>query len=165
MSKIFVFNLHIYLQVKKELCFDILSSYCLDKFQHQNTGFSPVTDLNKDCSLIRMVRLNVCQGICSSVRLDTDIFIGTSSVLNRQNLKTLFLQILVIKMIFSRKVGGIHFFSSTCGQNMSLYGQKLLPEQLLQVPTCLLRPRPYLKTARACFFLNQKLRLLKIFIF
>ena len=63
-----------------------------------NTGFSPVTDLNKDCSLLRMLKLNVCQGVCSFVRLDTNIFIGTS-VLNCQTLKTLFLQILVIKMI------------------------------------------------------------------
>ena len=95
-----------------------------------NRGFSLVADLNKGCSLLRMLKLNVCQGVCSSVRLDTDIFIGTS-VLNRQTLKTLFLQILVIKMIFSRKLGSIHFFSSTCGQNMSLYGQILLPKQLL----------------------------------
>ena len=93
-----------------------------------NTGFSPVTDLNKGCSLLRMLKLNVCQGVCSSVRLDTDIFIGTS-VLNCQTLKSLFLQILVIKKIFSRKLGGIHFFSSTCGQNMGLYGQILLPKQ------------------------------------
>ena len=49
--------------------------------------------------------------------------------LNGQNLKTLLLQILVITMIFSRKLGGIHFFSSTCGQNMSLYGQILLAKQ------------------------------------
>ena len=57
--------------------------------QGQNTGFSPVTDLNKGCSLLRLLKLNVCQGACSSVKLDTDIFIGTS-VLNCQTLKTLF---------------------------------------------------------------------------
>ena len=79
-----------------------------------NTGFSLVTDLNKCCSLLRVLKLYVWQGICSSVRLDTDIFIGTS-VLNCQTIKRLFLQILVIKMIFSRKLGSIHFFSSTCG--------------------------------------------------
>ena len=56
-----------------------------------------------------MLKLNVWQGVCSSVRLDTDIFIG-NSVLNRQTLKTLFLQILVIKMIFKRKLGSIHYF-------------------------------------------------------
>ena len=39
-----------------------------------NTGFSPVTDLNKGCSLLKMLKPNVCQGVCSSVRLDTDIF-------------------------------------------------------------------------------------------
>ena len=33
------------------------------------------------------------------------------------------------KKDFSRNLGGIHFFSSTCGQNMSLYGQILLPKQ------------------------------------
>ena len=54
-----------------------------------NTWFSPVTDLNKGCSLLTMLKLNVCQGVCSSVRLDTDIFIRTS-VLNCQTLKTLF---------------------------------------------------------------------------
>ena len=59
-----------------------------------------------------MLKLNVCRGVCSSGRLDTDIFIGTS-VLNCQTLKTVLLQILVIKRIFSRKMGGIHFFSST----------------------------------------------------
>ncbi len=95
-----------------------------------NTGFSLVTDWNKCCSLLRVLQLNDWQGVCSSVRLDTNIFIGTS-VLNCQTLKTLFLQILVIKMIFSRKLGGIHFFSSTCGQNMSLYGKILLPKQWL----------------------------------
>ena len=92
-----------------------------------NTGFSIVTDLNKGCSLLTMRKLNVYQGVCSSVRLDTDIFIGTS-VLNCQTLKTLFLHILVMKTIFSRKLGGIHFFYSTCGQNMSLYGKILLPK-------------------------------------
>ena len=76
-----------------------------------------------------VLKLNVWQGVCSSVRLDIDIFIGTS-VLNRQTLKTLFfLQILVIKIMFSRKLGSIHFFSSTCGQNIRLYGQILLPKQ------------------------------------
>ena len=43
--------------------------------------------------------------------------------LNDQNLKTLLLQILIIKL------GGLHFFSSICEQNMSLYGQILLPKQ------------------------------------
>ena len=92
----------------------------------RNTGFSPVTDLNKGCSLLAMLKPNVCQGVCSSVRLDTNIFIGTS-VLNCQTLKALFLQILVNKIIFLRKLGGIHFFSSTCGQNMRIYIQILLP--------------------------------------
>ena len=95
-----------------------------------NIGFNLVTDLNKCCSLLTMLKLNVCQGVCSSVRLDTDIFIGTS-VFNCQTLKTPFLHILVITTIFSRKLGGIHFFSSTCGQNMSLYGKILLPKQWL----------------------------------
>ena len=95
-----------------------------------NTGFSLVTALNKCCSLLTVLKPNVWQGVCSSVRLDTYIFIGTS-VLNCQTLKTLFLQILVIKMIFLRKLGSIHFFSSTCGQNMSLYGKILLPKQWL----------------------------------
>ena len=126
----------------------------------QNTWFNPVTDLNKGCSLLTMLKPNVCQGVCSSVRLNTDIFIGTS-VLNRRTQK-----ILVIKMIFSRKLGGIHFFSSTCGQNMNLSSQISLPKKCLQVPTCLLRPKPYLKTPSACyFFFTQKLCLLKIFKF
>ena len=67
-----------------------------------NTGFSIVTHLNKGCSLLTVLKPNVCSGVCSSVRLDTDIFIGTS-VLNCQTIKTLFLLILVIKTIFSRK--------------------------------------------------------------
>ena len=49
--------------------------------------------------------------------------------LNRQALKTLFLLILLIKMTFSMKIVCIHFFSSTCWQNMSLYGQISLPKQ------------------------------------
>ena len=85
-----------------------------------NTGFSPVTDLSKGCSLLIMLKLNVWQGVCSSVRLDTNIFIGTS-VLHCQNLKSHFLQILVMKTFFLKKIGWLHFFSSTCGQNMSLY--------------------------------------------
>ena len=63
-----------------------------------NTGFSPVTDWNKGCCLLKMLKLNVYQGVCSSIILDTNIFIGTS-VLNCQTLKTLFLKILLIKMI------------------------------------------------------------------
>ena len=51
--------------------------------------------------------------------------------LSGQNLKTLLLPILGIKIIFSRKLGGEHLFSSTCEQNMSLYGQILLPKQWL----------------------------------
>ena len=43
-----------------------------------NIWFSPVTDLNKGCSLLRVLKPNVWQGVCSSVRLDTNIFIGTS---------------------------------------------------------------------------------------
>ena len=95
-----------------------------------NTGFCLVTDLNKGCSLIMVLKHNVWRGVCRTVRLDTNIFIGTS-VLNCQTLIRLFLQILVIKRIFLRKLGGIHFFSSTCGKKMNLYGQKLLPKQLL----------------------------------
>ena len=53
-----------------------------------NTGFSPVTDLNKGCSLLKMLKLNVWQEVCSSVRLDTNIFKGTS-VLNCQTVKNL----------------------------------------------------------------------------
>ena len=91
------------------------------------TGFSLVTDLNKDCSLLTVIKLNVWQRVCSSIRLDTDILIGTS-VLNCQTLKSLYLLILIIKIIFSRKLGGMLFFSSTCGQNMTLYGQILRPK-------------------------------------
>ena len=105
-----------------------------------NTGFISVTDLNKGCSLLTLLKLNVRQGVCSSVRLDTNIFIGTS-VLNCQILKTLF------------------------SPNMSLYGQILLPKQCLQVPACLLRPKPYLKAPSARYYFDQKLRLLKILKF
>ena len=51
--------------------------------------------------------------------------------LSRQSLKSLFsLQILVTKMMFFlMKLGCIHFFSSTCGLIMKLYGQSLLPNQ------------------------------------
>ena len=43
-----------------------------------NTGFSPVTDLNKSCSLLMVLKPNVWRGVYSVVVLDTDIFIGTS---------------------------------------------------------------------------------------
>ena len=98
------------------------------------------------------------------LELNTNIFIGTS-MHNCQTLISLFLQILLIKMIFSRKLGVIQFFSSTCGQSMSLYCQILLPKQWLHVPTCLLWPKPYLKTPIGWVFFDQKLRLLKIFKF
>ena len=42
--------------------------------------------------------------------------------LNDTTLKTLLLQILITKKKF-RQLGGLRIFSSTCGQNMSLYGQ------------------------------------------
>jgi hypothetical protein len=65
-----------------------------------------------------------------AVLLDwTPTFFTGTRVLNCQTKKSLFLQILEIKTIFSRKLGCIHFFSSTCGQNMSLYGKILLPKQ------------------------------------
>ena len=54
-----------------------------------NTGFSRLADLNKGCSLLTMLKLIVWRGVCSSVRLDTNILIGTS-VLNCQSLKSLF---------------------------------------------------------------------------
>ena len=94
------------------------------------TGFNLVNDLNKCCSLLTLLKLIVWQGVCSSVRLDTNICIGTS-MLNCLTLKTLFLQFLVIKTIFFNKIGWLHFFSSTFGQNMSLYGRILLPKQWL----------------------------------
>ena len=43
-----------------------------------NTGFSSVTDLNKGVSLFMVLKLIVWQGVCSVVRLDTNISIGTS---------------------------------------------------------------------------------------
>ena len=32
-----------------------------------NTGFNLVTDLNNGCSLLKMLKLNVCRGVCSSI--------------------------------------------------------------------------------------------------
>ena len=43
-----------------------------------NTEFSLVTDLNKGCSSLMVLKLNVWRRICSAVRLNTDILIGTS---------------------------------------------------------------------------------------
>ena len=43
-----------------------------------NTGFSPVTDLNKGYSLLMVQKLNVWRGVCSVVRLYTDILIEIS---------------------------------------------------------------------------------------
>ena len=43
-----------------------------------NTGFSLVTDLNKGCSLLFVLKPKVWQGVCSVVRLNTNILIGTS---------------------------------------------------------------------------------------
>ena len=71
-----------------------------------NTGFSPVTDLDKGFSLLTMLKLNVCWGVCSSVGLDTDILIGTS-VLKCQTLKLLFSPNSSNQMIFSRKLLGM----------------------------------------------------------
>ena len=83
-----------------------------------------------NCQTLKKLFLHILPAGKIWAYMDTDILIGTS-VLNYQTLKTLFLQILEIKMIFSRKLGGIHFFSSICGQNMSLYGQILPPKQYL----------------------------------
>ena len=123
-----------------------------------NTLFSMVTDLNKGCSLLTVLKLNVRRGIWRYLRLDTDILIGTS-VLNCQTLKTLFLQILVIKMIFSRKLGGIHYFllylwakyeliwSDTTAQTVTLGANLLVKAQTIpQKANCVL------------FKKNQKLR-------
>ena len=74
-----------------------------------NTGFSPVTDLNKGCSLLTMLKLNVCQGVCSSGGLDTDIFIGTC-LLNCQTLKTLFSPNSSNQSDFFKKIGWYTFF-------------------------------------------------------
>ena len=43
-----------------------------------NAGFSLVSDFNKGCSLLAELKLNVWRRVCSVVRLDTDVFIGTS---------------------------------------------------------------------------------------
>ena len=43
-----------------------------------NTGFSLVTDLNKGCSLLMVLKLNGWQGVCSVARLDTNILVETS---------------------------------------------------------------------------------------
>ena len=74
----------------------------------RNKGFSLVTDWNKCCSLLRVLKQNDWQRVCSSVSLYTDIFIGTS-VLNCQTIKSLFLQILEIKHFF-KKTGVYTFF-------------------------------------------------------
>ena len=74
-----------------------------------NTGFSLITDVNKGCSLLMVLKLNVCQGVCSSVRLDTNIFIGTS-VLNCRNLKTLFSPNSSNQNNFFKKIGWLTFF-------------------------------------------------------
>ena len=68
-----------------------------------NTGFCLATDLNKGCALLTVLKPHVWRGVCSSVRLEINILIGTS-VLNCQTLKTPFLKILVIKRIFLRVV-------------------------------------------------------------
>ena len=74
-----------------------------------NTGFSLVADLNKGCSLLTMLKLNVWQGVCSSVRLDTDILIGTS-VLNCQTLKIFFSKFQYSKWFFQEN-WVVYFFS------------------------------------------------------
>ena len=66
-----------------------------------------------------MLKPKVWRGVCSSVRLDTNILIGTS-VFNYQTLKTLFSPNSSNQMVFAKKLCGIHFFSSTCGQNYEL---------------------------------------------
>ena len=43
-----------------------------------NTGFSLVSNLNKGCSLPMVLKINVWRQVCSVVRLDTNILIGTS---------------------------------------------------------------------------------------
>ena len=43
-----------------------------------NTGFSLVTNLNKGCSFLMVLKPCVWQGVCSVVRLNTNTLIGTS---------------------------------------------------------------------------------------
>ena len=83
-----------------------------------NTGFSLVTALNKCCSLLTVLKPNVWQGVCSSVRLDTDIFIGTS-VLNCTTAHTAHTTALlhytfypnsIIQNNFLKKIGWYTFF-------------------------------------------------------
>ena len=74
-----------------------------------NTGFSLVTDLNKQWSLLTVVRPNVWQGVCSSVILDTNFFIGTS-LLNCQTLKTLFSPNSSSQNDFFKKIGWYTIF-------------------------------------------------------
>ena len=74
-----------------------------------NTRFSLVTDLNKCCSLLKVLKPNVWQGVYSSVRLDTNIFIGTS-VINCQTLKTLFSPNSSNQNYFFKKIGLYTFF-------------------------------------------------------
>ena len=43
-----------------------------------NTGFSLVTDINKGCYLLMVLKLNAWRGVCSVARLDTNILVETS---------------------------------------------------------------------------------------
>ena len=81
--------------------------------------FLPKVAFTKDIKILNMAKVFETWHFCNIELYE----------LNCQTLKTLFLPIFVIKMTFSRKLGGIHFVSSTCGQNMSQYGQILLPKQ------------------------------------
>ena len=140
------------------VCLPILTVTNVTVNMGWNTGFSQVTDLNKGCWLLTVLKLNVWHQVYSSVRLDTDILIGTS-VLNYQTLKSLFSPlILVIKMIFFKIIGWyIYLFL------LYLWAKNELSDFRCQL-ACY-SPKHTSKRQSGGFFFNQKLCFLKMFIF
>ena len=128
---------------------------------------------------------NVCQGECSSVRLDTYIFIGTSvlncqtlknsfspnssnifqgtSVLNCQTLKTLFLQILVIKIIFFKKILWYTFCIFYLWAKYELIWSDITGQTVNLGANLLVMARTIPQNAPRVFFFYEELCLLKIF--
>ena len=83
--------------------------------------------------------------------------------INGKTLKINLLLILVFKMISSSKYCGIHFFLSTCGQNVILHEQIFCPKSDLKCQLACSGQIPQMPNARYLF--DQKLCLLHLFKF
>ena len=120
-----------------------------------NTGFCLATDLNKGCSLLTVLKPNVWRGVCSSVRLDTNILIGTSG-LNCQTLKTPFSPNSSNQKDFFEKIGWYTFFLLYLWAKYELIWSDITAQTVTLGANLLVKAKTIPQNAKRMFFFKPK---------